>query len=89
MPRYIGLMKYRKKTTNEMVIESLAQIKKDRQMGVIVHEIYWTLGQYDAVIIFDAPDEKIAMKFSIARADDASVETMVAIPLNTARKLAE
>jgi uncharacterized protein with GYD domain len=31
-----------------------------KKMGVKVTEIYWTLGYFDGVIIFDAPSEEVA-----------------------------
>lgn len=30
------------------------------RFGVAVKDIYWTLGQYDGVLIFDAPDDETA-----------------------------
>jgi uncharacterized protein with GYD domain len=48
---------------------------------------YWTLGRYDTVMIFEAPNEKIAMEMSINAADVVSTETMVAVPREEAIKL--
>lgn len=31
-----------------------------KKMGVKVTDIYWTLGDHDGVLIFDAPDEETA-----------------------------
>jgi uncharacterized protein with GYD domain len=31
-----------------------------RKMGVKVKEIYWTLGAYDGVLLFEAPDDETA-----------------------------
>ena len=31
-----------------------------KKAGVTVNEMYWTLGQYDQVCIFDAPDDETA-----------------------------
>jgi len=50
--------------------------------------MYWTLGRYDAVVIMEAPNEKIVMKSSMRRGWAAS-ETLVAIPAVEARKLVE
>jgi len=87
MPRYIGLMKFRKQPTKEIVSRNLELIEKDKDLGVKIHEIYWTLGRYDAVAIFDAPDEKTALKMALERSESMSGETMVAIPAEEARKL--
>jgi uncharacterized protein with GYD domain len=42
--------------------------------------IYWTLGRYDTVVLFEAPDEKVAMKMALKRADRMDIETLVAVP---------
>lgn len=89
MVKYICLMKFRKKPTREMISQNLEWIEKDKKMGVKIDAIYWTLGRYDAVVIFDAPDEKTAMRMGLERAENLSAETMVAIPAEEARRLVE
>lgn len=89
MTRYIALMKFRKKPTRETIKQNLDLIEKDKKMGVVMHEIYWTLGKYDAVVILDAPDEKAVMKVAIERGEWMSAQTMVAIPAEEARKLVD
>ena len=89
MPTYIALTKFRKKPTKELIKQNLEQMEKERQTGVNVRQIYWTLGRYDAVVIVDAPDEKAVMRSSIARGENMSQETLVAVPAEEARKLVE
>lgn len=89
MPTYIGLMKFRKKPTREMIKQNLEQMEEDKKKGVNVRQIFWTLGRYDAVVILDAPNEQAVMKGSIARGEMMSAETLVAIPAEEARKLVE
>jgi uncharacterized protein with GYD domain len=48
--------------------------------GVKFHHTYFTLGKYDVVSIIEAPDEKSAMKYALATADEAESATLVAIP---------
>ena len=48
---------------------------------------YWTLGRYDAVVVFEALSEKEAMKMSIEISDWVKTETLVAIPRAEAVKL--
>jgi uncharacterized protein with GYD domain len=84
---FIGLVKFKKKQTKEVVAENMNRIETETRQGVKVHGMYWTLGRYDAVAIFEAPDEKTAMKMAISRADDMDMETLVAVPLEEARKL--
>ena len=35
-------------------------------MGVIIKQMYWTLGQYDQVCIFEAPDDETAASVLLA-----------------------
>ena len=46
--------------------------------GVTVKELYWTLGQYDVVAIFDAPDEAAAttLGLSIGVAGNVRTQTL-------------
>ncbi len=46
-----------------------------------------TLGRYDAVVIFEAPEEKAAMKESIMMSEPMKTQTLVAVPLEEAIKL--
>jgi uncharacterized protein with GYD domain len=39
-----------------------------------------TLGRYDTVVVFEAANEKEAMKFAMSVAEFVSTETLVAIP---------
>jgi len=89
MPRYIQLVKFRKKPTKEMIKQNLEFLEREKKMGVQFKEIYWTLGRYDAVVILDAPNEKAVMQGALARAENMSSETMVAVPAEEARKLVE
>lgn len=89
MPRYISLIRFRKQPTPEMVKQNLEMIEKDKQMGVKVEQLYWTLGRYDGVVIYDAPDEKKAIKWALERAENVAAETLVAIPLEEVKKLVE
>jgi len=50
--------------------------------GVTIHDVYFTLGRYDGIIVFEAPSVKKAMDFVIATAfaTDYTAETLTAIP---------
>ena len=39
---------------------------KVKLRGVSIKEMYWTLGQYDQVCIFDAPDDETAASVLLA-----------------------
>jgi uncharacterized protein with GYD domain len=49
-----------------------------KKVGVAVKELYWTLGQYDVVAIFDAPDEAsaTALGLSIGVAGNVRTQTL-------------
>jgi uncharacterized protein with GYD domain len=82
--RFITLVKFKKK---DFVAENLKMIEEESKKGIKYLSINWTLGRYDAVAIFEAPDEKEAMRMAICRADFLDMETMVAVPAEEARKL--
>ena len=86
---FVALVKFKKNQTKDVVAENLKRIETEIKEGIKVHGIYWTLGKYDAVAIFEAPNEKIAMKMSIRRAEGMNMETLVAVPIEEAKKLVE
>ncbi len=51
--------------------------------GITIYNVYLTLGRYDGLIVFEAPDAKTAMNFvmEIGFATDYTVETLTAIPV--------
>jgi len=82
--RFITLVKFKKK---DFVAENLKMIEEESKKGINYLSINWTLGRYDAVAIFEAPNEQVAMQMALRRADFLDMETMVAIPAEEARKL--
>jgi uncharacterized protein with GYD domain len=63
MPTYISLVQFTDKgiqaarETTQRVSDWAAKVESK---GVSIREMYWTLGQYDQVCIFDAPDDETA-----------------------------
>jgi len=49
--------------------------------------VFYTLGRSDIAIIYEAPSEKEALIAGNTFVDKAATETMVAIPLEEARKI--
>jgi uncharacterized protein with GYD domain len=49
--------------------------------GIIINEIYFTFGQYDATIIFEATNNETALNFimEVGFATGYTVETMAAV----------
>lgn len=86
---FVALVKFKKKQTKEVVAENLKRVEADTKEGITWHGIYWTLGRYDAVALYEAPSEQVAMKMAIRRGENMAIETLVAVPVEEARKLVE
>ena len=64
--------------------EAIAYLKKLKApRGITVHDVYVTLGRYDGVVVFEAPDPKKAMSFvmDIGIETGYLVETLSAVPV--------
>jgi uncharacterized protein with GYD domain len=48
-----------------------------RRFNVSVRETYWTLGQYDVLAIFDAPDEQSMTALALALGQAGNIRTQV------------
>jgi uncharacterized protein with GYD domain len=63
MATYISLVQFTDKgiqaakETTQRVADWASKVES---MGVSIKQMYWTLGQYDQVCIFDAPDDETA-----------------------------
>jgi uncharacterized protein with GYD domain len=77
----------RKKPIKEEVGSTAKMMAEFKRKGIKVLGWYWTLGRYDTVFIFEAANEKEAMKLSTSIAEWVSTETLVAIPREEAIKL--
>jgi uncharacterized protein with GYD domain len=84
---FISLVKLREKADKKMIAKADEIFKELSKERIKIVSRYWTLGRYDVVITFEAPDEKVAMKVGIAIADAAHAETLVAIPREEAVRL--
>ena len=56
-------------------------------MGIKIHQVLQTLGQYDVVIVYEAPNEKVALMTAMNFADKATTETLVAIPQQEVKEM--
>jgi uncharacterized protein with GYD domain len=86
---FIGLAKAKGKPPKDSDLPATMDrfMKGASKMGLKVKGMYLTLGRYDFVGIFEAPDEKVAMKGAMSMADVLTTETLVAIPVEEAMKL--
>jgi uncharacterized protein with GYD domain len=86
---FVVLGRFRKQLTKESVNEINKYVEKIAKEGVKFKAMYWLLGRYDTIGIFEAPDEKIAMKAMLGLRYVAKTETLVAVPREEAAKLLE
>jgi uncharacterized protein with GYD domain len=77
---FIALAKFKKELSKEIIAENLKDIEADMKGQVRYLGIYWTLGRYDTVVLFEAPNEKVAMNMALKRLDRMEIETLVAVP---------
>jgi uncharacterized protein with GYD domain len=69
MATYISLVQFTDKgiqaakNTTQRVADWAAKVRSE---GVSIREMYWTLGQYDQVCVFDAPDDETAASVLLA-----------------------
>lgn len=63
--------------------EAISYLKKLKApRGIKILDVYFTMGRYDGVIVFEASDAKAAIRFAadVGFTTDYSVETLTAIP---------
>jgi uncharacterized protein with GYD domain len=69
MPTYISLVQFTDKgiqaakETTQRVADWAAKVQS---MGVSVKQMYWILGEYDQVCVFEAPDDETAASVLLA-----------------------
>jgi uncharacterized protein with GYD domain len=78
MPTYILLVNFteqgvRKAEDSPKRAETFKELAK--KAGVNVKDVYWTLGQYDAVTIFEAPDIMTATAAALSLSKLGNVRT--------------
>lgn len=59
------------------------------QLGVEIKDVYWLMGQYDALLIFEAPDDETASRVSLLGMSQGNghTETMRAFSLDEFRDI--
>jgi uncharacterized protein with GYD domain len=83
---FVSLGRLRTKPSKEF-LDMADKTMKNPPPGVKVHNVFWTLGRYDIVIVHEAPSEKEAMKMGMQFVDHVATETLVAITREEALKL--
>jgi uncharacterized protein with GYD domain len=70
--------------------ERLDQVKAElREMGGSFRDFYLTMGQHDAVLVYEAPDDAISARFQLLLGAKGNVRstTMKAFPEEAYRKI--
>ena len=86
---FITLTKFKQRPTKENIAESQKFFEMAEKEGCKFLSSYYTMGQYDSLVIGEAPDEKTYMKALLRWQGQLSTETLVAVPMEEARKLVE
>jgi len=66
MPNYVCLIQFKDqgiRNIKDTVKRCDAAIAEAEKMGMKIVEEYWTMGAYDAVVIFEAPDDETMSAF--------------------------
>jgi len=83
---FVVLAKIRGEITPEFQ-EATQKAMKSPPPGLKIHNVFWTLGQYDFVIIYEAPNEKAAVMMGASWAKFCETQTLVAVPQEEAQKM--
>lgn len=82
---FIALVKFRKNAKE--AFELGKRILENLPPRIKIISMYWTLGEYDAVWIYEASSEKDVIKLGIDAVHVTQTQTLVALPRNEAIKL--
>ena len=78
MPTYIALLSFTQQGV-ESIKDAQSRLAGARQviesMGARMDTVYYTMGQYDAVAILEAPDDETVSKLALAIASRGNVRT--------------
>ena len=78
MPAYIGLIRFTEqgaKNFRKSPDRAAAFAAAAEKAGVKVVAQYWTLGEYDGVIVLDAPDDETATSLMLSLSSLGNVRT--------------
>ena len=78
MPTFIGLINWTDqgvKTYKETLDRAARTEELAQTVGARVVDIYWTLGEHDIVVIFEAADDETATAFLLSTGAQGNVRT--------------
>jgi len=78
MASYIGLIQFADqgiRNIKDTVKRGDAAIAEAEKMGMKIVEEFWTMGAYDAVVVFEAPDDETMTGAALAISGEGNVRT--------------
>ena len=78
MARYISLFRFADqgiRNIKETVKRGDAAMAEAEKMGIKIMEEFWTMGAYDGVVLFDAPDDETMTAFACKVSSLGNVRT--------------
>ncbi len=78
MPTFVTTIKFTERGAEKIrdtTQRAIAFKSKAEEMGAKVTDIFWTLGAFDGLIVFDAPDEETATAVMLYLGSLGSVQT--------------
>ena len=78
MARYVSLIQFADqgiRNIKDTIKRGDAAIAEAEKLGMKIIEEYWTMGAYDAVVLFDAPDDETMTAFALKVSSLGNVET--------------
>jgi len=78
MARYVSLIQFADqgiRSIKDTIKRGDAAIAEAEKLGMKIIEEYWTMGAYDAVVLFDAPDDETMTAFALKVSSLGNVKT--------------
>ncbi len=59
------------------------------KVGIKIKDIYWTLGNFDVVVVAESPDNETmaGMLFALGRLGNVTTQTLIAFPIDSMEKI--
>jgi uncharacterized protein with GYD domain len=81
MPRFVATIRFTEqglKSIHETTRRASSFKAAAKKMGVKVLDVYWCLGPFDGLLIFEAPDSQVATSAMLSLAAQGNVQTQTA-----------
>jgi uncharacterized protein with GYD domain len=78
MANYVSLIQYTDQgmhNIKDTLKRHEAAVAEAGKMGIKITDIFWTMGAYDLVVLFDAPDDEAISAFSLKVGSLGNVKT--------------